>query len=200
MPHDIDEPRAPGHPVIKRQAIGERFVGALVAQHQRPVQKRVNGVSTTVYKADGKPRQELVLTLITMPGTTSTAGLGDTTAVPNPGDTVRLILRGGGFAAWLDAKKALGRGLKTGDVVTELAEWAQVYDADGNPTGNKLTEQAAVDAALRARKTVGIYGPISVRPPTTAEQEWVNAADAAYHIAKAKPPTALEDAPDPQYI
>ena len=152
MPITIDEPRAPGHPVVKRQAIGECFIGALVRQEQRAVQKKADdGSMQPVLKADGKPRQELVLTLVAMPGTTSPAGLGDTTAVPNPGDVVRLILRGGGFAAWLDAKKSLGRGLQVGDVVTETTEFAQVYDAWSAPSGGKITDQAAVHAALRAR-------------------------------------------------
>lgn len=199
QPISLEGDRPAASPVIKRQALGEHFVGALVKTHQRDVQKKVDGVSTTVYKANGKARQELVVTLLTMPGTTSPAGIGDEVAVPAPGEVVRMILRGGGFANWLDAKKALGRGLQVGDIVTTTNEFAQVYDADGNPSGGKIVDQAAIDAALRARKTVGVYGPLTIRQPTPAEQQWVNAAEQAYHLANAQPPTPIADDVD-KYI
>lgn len=192
MPIQIEEPRVPGHPVVKRQAIGETFVGALVAQEQRPVQKVKDGVATPVLKPDGKPRQEQVLTLVAMPGTTAQAGIGDTTNIPNPGDLVRIILRGGGFADWLDAKKALGRPLNVGDIVEQNVTFAQVYDANGNAEGAKLTTQAQAAAVPRA-KSLGFYGPITLRGPQAADMEWVAKAEAAYMAARQQSAPQLDE-------
>ena len=88
MPTSLDEPRTPGAPVVKRTRLGETFIGALVSVQQRDVLKRdeATGDMRPVMKTNGKARQELVLTLITMPGTTAMAGIGDSTSVPEPGD------------------------------------------------------------------------------------------------------------------
>ena len=152
MPTSLDEPRTPGAPVVKRTRLGETFIGALVSVQQRDVLKRdeATGDMRPVMKTNGKARQELVLTLITMPGTTAMAGIGDSTSVPEPGDKVRLILRGQAFAQWLEAKKDHG-GLQTGDVVTQTTDHGQAYDGQGKPSGPKLTTQAELDAADAAR-------------------------------------------------
>jgi hypothetical protein len=192
MPTSLEEPRTPGAPVVKRTALGQHFIGALVNVEQRPIMKRnAAGVMEPALKADNKPRQELVLTLIAMPGTTAPAGIGEVTAVPEPGDKVRLILRGQSFAEWIQAKKDHGQ-LMTGDVVTQTTDHGQAYDAQGQPHGPKLTTQAQVDAVPRAQ-TLGIYGPINLRKPTPAETQWVEAADAAHHDAVVRTPIVEDD-------
>lgn len=165
---------AAGYPVVKRQRIGETFVGAVVRTEQRPVLKD----GEQVLKPNGKPRMELVVTALAMPGTTAPAGIRDNTAVPAPGDRVRLILRGGAFGQWIEAGDALG-GLQVGDVVTQVTEWAQAYDANGGPKGPKMTTQAEIDALPRST-TVGIYGPLTLRRAAPGEESWVTAAEAAY--------------------
>jgi hypothetical protein len=191
MPTSLEEPRTPGAPVVKRTAIGQRFVGALVALEQRNVLKRnAAGVMEPVMKPDGiKAKQELVLTLIAMPGTTAPAGLGDTTAVPEAGDTVRLILRGKAFGEWIEAKKTHGP-VATGDVVEQSTTHGQAYDAAGQATGPKLTTQAEIDALPR-HQIFGIYGPLTLRKPTAAEAEWATKADAAHHDQR--PRTIIDD-------
>ena len=189
MPITLDDPRAPGEPVVKRTAIGETFVGAIVAKRQRDVKKD----GAVVLKENGKPRQELVVHLVTMPGTTAPAGIGEHTDVPAPGDVVRLILRGGGFGDWIEATKGLGRGIQVGDVVEQTTTHGQVYDAAGNVSGPKLTKQDQIDAAIRARKTVGVYGSLTVRGPEVADAEWVTKAEAAYHARQQATAIALDD-------
>jgi len=174
MPITLDEPRGPGTPVVKRTALGQTLVGALVKTQQRDVLKD----SQPVLKDNGKARQELVVTLLVMPGTTAPAGIGDTVASPDAGDTVRLILRGKSFADWLEAKRGLGRGLQVGDVVEQTTDHGQVYSASGTVEGPKLTTQAQVDAVPRS-KSLGIYGPLSIRPATPGAALWVTAAEAA---------------------
>ncbi len=175
MPIQLDEPRTPGAPVIKRQKIGERFIGALVTTQQRDVLKD----GKPALKDDGKTRQELVLTLVAMPGTTCIASIGDKAATPNPGDVVRLILRGGGFGDWIEARKSHGE-LQVGDVVEQTIDHAQAYDAQGKMSGQKLTTQEQANAVPRSQ-SLGFY------------------AETAYHTQRARisaePQPAIDEEP-----
>lgn len=177
-------------PVLRRKRIGEEFVGALVRTTQRDVLKRddATGTDRPVLKANGKPRQELVVTLVTI-SSTMAAGLGEEVAVPEPGDVVRSILKGGGFGQWIEANGLL-KPRQVGDIVTLTSEWGQVYDAHGSPTGDKLTTQAQLDAVPRER-SLGVYGSVAIRRATPAETEWVTAAETAYHDAQ--PVVVLDD-------
>ena len=177
-------------PVLRRKRIGEEFVGALVRTTQRDVLKRddATGTDRPVLKANGKPRQELVVTLVTI-SSTMAAGLGEEVAVPEPGDIVRSILKGGGFGQWIEANGLL-KPRQVGDIVTLTSEWGQAYDAHGAPTGDKLTTQAQLDAVPRER-SLGVYGSVAIRRATPAETEWVAAAEMAYHDAQ--PVVVLDD-------
>jgi alkylated DNA nucleotide flippase Atl1 len=178
MPIEIDDGATGVRlPVVKRTTIGERFAGCIALfPEQRDVLKKDG---TPALNGRGKARQELVITCLTMPGTTANAGIGDEIGVPAAGDPVRLIQRGGGFAQWIDAKKAVGGKLYIGDIVESVMEYGQVYDADGNPMGQKLYSQADVDRVPR-HQVVGIYGSLSIRRPTADEQRWLNAAEDYY--------------------
>ena len=177
-------------PVLRRKRIGEEFVGVLVRTTQRDVLKRddATGTDRPVLKANGKPRQELVVTLVTI-SSTMAAGLGEEVAVPEPGDIVRSILKGGGFGQWIEANGLL-KPRQVGDIVTLTSEWGQAYDAHGAPTGDKLTTQAQLDAVPRER-SLGVYGSVAIRRATPAETEWVTAAETAYHDAQ--PVVVLDD-------
>ena len=177
-------------PVLRRKRIGEEYVGALVRTTQRDVLKRddATGTDRPVLKANGKPRQELVVTLVTI-SSTMAAGLGEEVAVPEPGDIVRSILKGGGFGQWIEANGLL-KPRQVGDIVTLTSEWGQAYDAHGAPTGDKLTTQAQLDAVPRER-SLGVYGSVAIRRATPAETEWVTAAETAYHAAQ--PVVVLDD-------
>ena len=177
-------------PVLRRKRIGEEYVGALVRTTQRDVLKRddATGTDRPVLKANGKPRQELVVTLVTI-SSTMAAGLGEEVAVPEPGDVVRSILKGGGFGQWIEANGLL-KPRQVGDIVTLTSEWGQAYDAHGAPTGDKLTTQAQLDAVPRER-SLGVYGSVAIRRATPAETEWVTAAETAYHAAQ--PVVVLDD-------
>ncbi len=177
-------------PVLRRKRIGEEYVGALVRTTQRDVLKRddATGTDRPVLKANGKPRQELVVTLVTI-SSTMAAGLGEEVAVPEPGDIVRIILKGGGFGQWIEANGLL-KPRQVGDIVTLTSEWGQAYDAHGAPTGDKLTTQAQLDAVPRER-SLGVYGSVAIRRATPAETEWVTAAETAYHDAQ--PVVVLDD-------
>lgn len=189
----LGEQFTPGHPVVKRTAIGQRFVGAVVNVERRNRTKRGDGgVSVPMVRSDGKPRQELIVTCLAMPGTDAPAGIGDEQGIPESGDTVRLILKGKSFADWIQAEKALGRQLQVGDCVKQKTNSAQVYDADGNPKGQPLTTQAEVEAVPRSQ-TVGIYAELKLEPGTG---EWIDKAEAAYRAATAVPLTAAAPVED----
>ena len=146
-----------GTPVVKRTAIGQTFKGCIINTQARNVLKD----GEPVLNDRGKPRQELVVRCIVVPGTTAPAGIGDNVTVPAPGDEVRLILRGKAFADWIQAKDALGGSPLWGDLVTQTTTHAQAYDANGKPKGGEITDQAAIDALPRST-SVGIYGPLTV--------------------------------------
>jgi hypothetical protein len=177
----LGEQYTPGHPVVKRTAIGQTFTGALVNLERRNRTKRADDGSTvTLTRGDGKPRQELVITCLAISGD-APAGIGDEQGIPEPGDTVRLILKGKSFADWITAEKALGRQVQVGDTVKQRTTSAQVYDANGDAKGDLLTEQAQVDAVPRS-STVGIYGDLKLEP---GDGEWIDKAEAAYRAATA---------------
>lgn len=183
MPITLGEQFTPGHPVVKRTAIGQRFAGAVVNVERRDRTKRnqETGVIEPLKRADGKARQELIVTCLAMPGTDAPAGIGDEQGIPEPGDTVRLILKGKSFADWIHAEKELGRQLQVGDFVKQRTDSAQVYDANGDPKGGLITTQAEVDAVPRTA-TLGIYAELKLE---AGSGEWVDKAEAAYRAETA---------------
>lgn len=185
MPITLDEPQGPRVPVMKRQRIGDTVTGAVVRTVQRDVMKDGAPVPKDLSNPDGKKRQELVVTIVVLPGTTMPAGIGQDqpAAVPAPGDVCRMILRGLSFGQWIEAKGTLGQ-LQVGDIVTQTLDHAQVYNAQGAPTGPKLTTQAEVDAVPRGQ-SVGVYGPLTLRRAAPADAQWVQAAEAEYLAATA---------------
>ncbi len=181
MPIPLEEERKLGLPVVKRTALGQVFNGAVINVRQRDRLKRdeVTKALVPIPKLNGQARQELVVTCLTLPGTTAPVGLGDDEHVPQPEETVRLILKGKSFGDWIESKNELGRPVQVGDVVTQKTELAQVYDAQGNASGGEITDQAKLNAVPRG-KSIGIYGPIKLRAPKNGS-EWVAKAEAAYH-------------------
>ena len=153
----VGEVRSAGTPVVKRTAIGQVFRGCIINTQQRD--KLKDGAQ--VLNANGKPRQELVVRCITLPGTTAPAGLGDDIAVPAPGDEVRLILGGKSFAEWIESTRQIGGQPLWGDIVEQRTTHAQAYDANGQPKGSTISDQAQVDALPRST-AVGIYGPVTI--------------------------------------
>ncbi|WP_395160416.1 hypothetical protein [Ilumatobacter sp.] len=183
MAIQLGEQHAAGSPVVKRTALGQNFVGAVINVERRNRTKKdtATGIIGPLLKADGNPRQELVVKCLVMPGTDSPAGLGDEQGVPEAGETVRLILKGKSFADWIQAERALGRQLQVGDCVKQRTNSAQVYDSDGNPKGQLLTTQAELDAVPR-QMTVGVYADLKL---VAGEGEWVDKAEAAYRAESA---------------
>lgn len=178
-----DGARPSSTPVVKRTAIGERFVGAIVTTEQRDVTKLVDGVRSPVLKPNGKPRQELVVTCVTMPKSSCVVGIGDDTHAAVEGEVVRLILKGKAFGDWIEQRKAhRGGKLNVGDVVVQTVTYAQQYEANRTPKGGVITDQAAAAAVPRGT-TLGFYGALTLHEPK--DQQWIDAAEAAYRNATA---------------
>lgn len=186
LPEIPDDGAGVRYPVVKRQRIGERFAGVICeTPHQRDVLKKntTTGEMEPVRKSNGKNRQELVVTLLALPGTDAVAGIGDSSGVPEPGDPVRMIQKGGGFAQWIEAKNAHGK-LHIGDVVEHVTEYAQQYNQDGDTVGGKITDQATADAIPRSQ-SVGFYGTLTIRSARAEEAQWVTKAVEHYNGATA---------------
>lgn len=177
-----------GSPVLKRRRIGEQFVGML-AHIERRDHRDIAG--NVVLKPDGKPRSEEVLTFVTLPGSSITAGIGkdDPGHVVEAGEVVRYIVTGGAYAAWIDAKKELRRGPVVGDVMTLVHDHADVYPGPGQKPVARYTTQDQVDAhRINQRQgAVSIAGPIALRAALDGESgTWLNDAINAHHAAKGR--------------
>lgn len=181
MPIQLEDERKAGLPVVKRTALQQQFFGAVIKIEQRDRLKRDETTKemVPVLKPGGKPRQELVITCLVLPRTTAPVGLGDDEHVPQPEEVVRLILKGKSFADWIQAKNDLGRPVNVGDIVSQVTDRAQAYNEVGDPSGPEITDQATLTAVPRG-KSVGIYGPITLREPKVGS-EWVAKAEAAYY-------------------
>ncbi len=169
-----------GYPVLKSQRIGEVARMALITFKQRNVMKKNKdtGEMEPDLKPSGRPKQELVLHGIALPGTTAIAALGDTAAVPAPGDRVRMILRGGAFKNWIDARPNHREGkMKVGDIVERTTDYAQAYNADWSKKGGHITSQAEADAVPRST-VIGFYGGLTLAEPK--DHSWTAQAEQAY--------------------
>jgi len=180
----LGEPQAPRIPVVKRERLGEIYKGALINIERRNRQRRDPATRTMVDDINpntGKPRQELVLTFITMPGTTAKTGIGEDSGVPDEGDQARAILKGKSYADWIEQEQKLGRQVQVGDFYSQRTTHGQAYNQDGDPVGDPLTTQEQIDAVPRTQ-TLGIYFEMKLE---AGEGEWVDKAEAAYRAANA---------------
>lgn len=189
MPINLtDETSYVSYPVISQQRFNEKALLSVIRTEQRDrlkknlstnqLEKIPNGIDRS-----GRPKykQELVIHCIAMPGTTMEAKIGGEGSVPTAGDRVRVILKAKGFGDWIEKRKNHRSGrLNVGDILTIETQWAQQYDQDGNPKGNKITSQAEADKVPR-NVTLGFYGPLTLAEPTVADDQWVSAAEAAWH-------------------
>lgn len=176
MPVAQETPGAATFPVVRRAAIGERFVGAYIMHKQRPILKDGKEV---INKTTGKPRHEMIVHALVMPGNTITVGNSENFTTPEAGDVVRLILKGKAFGQWIDGLKAMQGVQRAGDIIEMTVDQAQAYDADGNVKGPVISTQAEADKVPRG-VTLGFYGPLTLRACTPAEMDWVTKADEAY--------------------
>lgn len=191
-------PSGPRIPVLKRQTIGATFTGCIIDTRWRNQQRRnpVTNALEDVLKADGKPRQELVLTLLTI-ASTMPAGIGDDApAVPAPGTIVRDILKGGACSQWIDAGKAIAGGPARFDIYTTTTTYAQVYDQNGGASGPKITTNDQLNAVPRGR-TVGVYGELTVAMYGPEHAAWVQLAQQAHLAATREPLAGASAAPAP---
>lgn len=193
----LGTPMGPRTPVLKRTATGQTFTGCIVDMAWRPQRKKdaVTGVMADVLKPDGKPRQELVLTLLTI-SSTMPCGIGEDPAeIPAPGTIVRDIIKGQAASQWIDAQKGISGGAARYDVYTTTTTNAVTYDANGTATGAPITTNEQLNAVPRGR-SVGIYGDLTVRMYGPNDATWVTMAQAAHMAASREPlPNAPVSAP-----
>lgn len=185
MTIELQDNTRTSYPVLRNQLIGELAQLAIIKTEQRDrlarnpatdqLEKIPNGTAR-----DGSPRfkQELVVHCIVMPGTTMEVKRGEEFICPQPGERVRLILKGLAFGRFIEARKTHRSGkLQVGDVLITGTDQAQVYDAGGKPKGEPIRDQQTALKIPRGQ-TVGYYGPIELAEPT--DPQWVTAAEEAY--------------------
>jgi len=147
-------------------------------------------------KPNGKPSQELVLTLLTLKSTMPVGKIDDQ-RLPDEGEVVRVILKGKAYGDWIDASKELDARPGVGYIVEMDTTVAQAYDENGTPTGPEMHTQAEVDLVPRGR-SVGIYGGLIIRVPAGVDEvAWDTKAIAFYNDSE-RPQVA--DAPSAPVI
>lgn len=182
MPIQLEETRGSGTPVVKHRAIGEKFVGGIIKFETRDLMRD----GEVQRKDDGTPRKELVVYVLTK-SSTMVAGIGDEESVPGAGDIVRVILRGGGFGQWIDAKKALGRGVCVGDLLYMDTTHAIRYNANTYAQLGRLDTQEDVaaweqsPANIQRKESLGRYGDLRLRAPKDDEAGFVVECEQAHH-------------------
>lgn len=154
-------------PVLSRTAIGQRFHGVMCDFPLNRPRHKQDG--TPVLKDNGQPSNELVVTLLTVSSTMPVGKVGEH-RTPEPGEPVRLILKGKAYGDWIDGQKELGHAMRVGDMVIADTTYGQAYD-EKTPVGPKLTTQAECDAVPRGR-TLGYYGTITLREAAPGEATW----------------------------
>ncbi len=181
MPIAQDQVGTARYPVVRRAAIGEKFIGAYITHKSRPILKDGKEV---INQSTGKPRHEMIVHALVMPGNTATVGNAEDFHTPEPGDVVRLILKGKSFGQWIDGLNAMKGVERAGDIIEQTIDRAQTYDSNGAPKGAEILTQEEANKVPRG-VTLGFYGAITLRAATAAEMEWVTKADAAHAVVGA---------------
>jgi len=197
MPIEDPTPTTAGAPVLSHRAIGQKFKGVTCAMPEQRDRLKYDADAQTsrpMLKPDGKPRQELVVTMMTI-ASTMPVGKIDEARIPVEGEVVRIILKGKAYGDWIDAGKELGAKPGVGYIVEIDTTVAQAYDESGHPTGPELTTQAEADAVPRGR-SLGYYGPLKVRTAANPDEiAWDTKACAFYNDTNrpAAPTTTVDD-------
>lgn len=196
MPIPNDTPTTAGAPVLKHTAIGETFKGVTCLMPEpRDRQKRnTDGTSTPMLKPDGKPRKELVVTMLVIESTMPVGRVGEH-RIPEPGETVRAILKGKSYGDWIDTGNKLSQQPGVGYIVEMSTTHAQAYDESGQPKGKEVLTQAEADAVPRG-VSLGFYGPLVVREPEGADEiAWDTKACQFYNDSQRPAAPMVEEAP-----
>ena len=161
-------PKGPSIPIVKFRTMGQRIVGGLVDEEMRQQQNWRNGKAEGLkFKDDGKPARELILTLVTMPGSSAVVvdrDSGDDVPV-EAGQLVRVIISGFKWGQYIEARNALGKdnNPRTGDLFCQTFTKSSIDNGRGGR--DTLTTQEEINAAKLADKVVGKDMEILVRRP-----------------------------------
>ena len=199
MPIDDPTPTTAGAPVLSRRAIGQKFKGVtclMPESRDRMKYDKETQTSSPMLKPNGKARQELVVTMLTI-GSSMPTGKIDEPAIPNEGDVVRVILKGKSFGDWIEAADTLGRKIGVGFIVEMDTTVAQAYDENGGAKGPEITTQDAANAVPRG-VSLGFYGPVHVGIASTPDETvWDTKACQFYNDSQRPEPVvgarAVED-------
>lgn len=191
MPIVLGREAKPQPPVLKKSKIGEKFLGVVVRETSR---NRTRDGQVVLKRDSDKPAKQLVVTLLTI-GSTQSVSLGEDTHVPEPGEMVRLIEQGGGYASWIEAVRGLNRPLQVGDVLQFECTHAELFDTDGKPLKRFDTQEQVVAQRMKGG-SIGFRGSMVLRAPAPSEAEWVTKAEAAYMMTADSIPATGSPADD----
>ena len=193
MPIDDPTPTTAGAPVLSRRAIGQKFKGVtclMPESRDRMKYDKETQTSSPMLKPNGKARQELVVTMLTI-GSSMPTGKIDEPAIPVEGDVVRVILKGKSFGDWIEAADTLGRKIGVGFIVEMDTTVAQAYDENGGAKGAEITTQDAANAVPRG-VSLGFYGPVRVGIASTPDEiAWDTKACQFYNDSQRPEPVGV---------
>jgi len=160
----IGQQGAAGAPIMKQRVIGEVFYGSIIKDEMRQ-QTDMEGNLRWKDEAKTKPARELVVHLLAIKGDMQ-AAIGGESSVPEPGEKVRVILRGGGWGAWIDATKVYGSTVLWGDVLRMTTTHATRYNSGGTELGDLKTNDEVMawkqsPANTERKESIGFRGDVA---------------------------------------
>jgi len=199
MPITLEEPRATGtaYPVLNHRSISaDEFVGGILKFEQR---QQTDADKKPKFKDNGKPAYEMVVWLLTIRSTME-AGIGGNDRVPERGEIVRAILKGKTFGMWIDEKDKLGRGIQVGDLFRMTTDIGISYRGKTAISEFKTDDEIAEFKQSRdwvdRKVTLGMYGPVQIKPAGDIDAAFVTECEQAYHEL-ARQNIKLDDDPFP---
>lgn len=174
----LGQPKAPGLPVVQPRHLGARLAGMVVNTQVR--QRQDNG--EPIYKPNGKPSYEEVVTLLILDGTTATISGGDfeDDRAPEPGEICRRIYRGRPYGQLIEARNNIRGQLQVGDVIEETSPTATIWKGPGQVARAGVDNLDDINKARAKGLTVGWDLDITYRRATPQEADLVTRAEAVH--------------------
>jgi len=185
-------------PIAKYIALGQEVRGGIVGIHKRQ-RTKYNPLDPEdrepIFKKNGKPSYELLVTIKTTEGTTAVTGKQGEEVPIVVGSLVRMIHKGGGFGNYIDASKALmkvaGRNVSVGDLYHGWCSDVTIYK-NGSKIVEGVTDPEIVEKALEKDPKIdlGFYSSIEIDPPS--DPEFLAECERLYHQAQASERIVLD--------
>jgi|DEB3_MinimDraft_2_1074329.scaffolds.fasta_scaffold02781_2 hypothetical protein len=181
MPIELDTPIGPARPpVIGARGLGQTVKAMIVNKEMRARQDRDG--NPVLNPRTGRPSQEEVLTVYTLPGTTGVVNGGDLNDdwTPEPGTVCRLIFKGMQYGRLIEARQKIGA-TNVGDIITVTADTATIWRGAGDIAAKDVNDQPSIDRARAKGLSISWDLTITYRRATSDELDLVTICETIHN-------------------